>query len=84
MHRLLFKGGGLILKDAGVCEAHPDRPWLGPRECGCGAAGAPCPICNRSDEDHVPEMPDGFEPEQAFEGMTHANQGIGSKSCSPW
>ena len=46
-----------------VCETHPHRPWLGPRECGCGAAGAPCPVCNHADEDNWPEMPDGFEPE---------------------
>ena len=29
-----------------VCENHTDRPWLGARACGCGGAGAPCPICN--------------------------------------
>jgi putative transposase len=46
-----------------VCEAHPDRPWLGPKECGCGAPGMPCAVCNHADENHVPEMPDGFQPE---------------------
>jgi hypothetical protein len=46
-----------------VCEALPDRPWLGPRECGCGAPGVPCPACNHADEDHGPQMPEGFEPD---------------------
>jgi hypothetical protein len=42
-----------------VCESHPDRPWLGPSECGCGAAARParpammqtrtmCPRCQRA------------------------------------
>lgn len=31
-----------------------------PCACGCGAPGAPCPICNRPDSDTVPELPDGF------------------------
>jgi hypothetical protein len=34
-----------------VCEAHPDRPWEGPNACGCGAPGAPCPACNKPDDD---------------------------------
>ncbi len=29
-----------------VCEAHPDKPWEGPRACGCGAPGDPRPVCN--------------------------------------
>jgi hypothetical protein len=33
-----------------VCEAHPDRPWEGPRACPCGAAGMPCLACNSVDE----------------------------------
>jgi len=40
-----------------VCEAHPERPWDGPVACGCGAAGARCPICNTVES---PEMPPGF------------------------
>jgi hypothetical protein len=44
-----------------VCENHTDRPWLGERACGCGGAGAPCPICNVADVNTVPEMPDGFQ-----------------------
>jgi hypothetical protein len=40
-----------------VCEAHPERPWLGEDACQCGAAGMPCPIRNGSNE---PEMPPGF------------------------
>jgi hypothetical protein len=46
-----------------VCENHPDRPWLGDRACGCGGAGAPCPVCNRTDPgdpDDLPEMWEGF------------------------
>ncbi|WP_257164713.1 hypothetical protein [Bradyrhizobium sp. SRS-191] len=31
-----------------VCEAHTSLPWSGPRGCRCGAAGDPCPICNRA------------------------------------
>jgi hypothetical protein len=29
-----------------VCEAHPDRPWSGPRACECGGAALPCDVCN--------------------------------------
>ncbi len=44
-----------------VCEAHPTLPWIdSPRGCRCGAAGDPCPFCNRIDQDAVPEMPDDF------------------------
>lgn len=46
-----------------VCEAHPDQPWEGPHACTCGAAGAPCPHCNRSDDGEPPRMPPGFEPD---------------------
>jgi hypothetical protein len=48
-----------------VCENHPHLPWEGPRACGCGGAGDPCPICNRgdsSDPNDVPEMPADFVP----------------------
>jgi hypothetical protein len=45
-----------------VCEEHPDKPWLGVRACTCGNAGAPCQICNTSDEFGVPKMPEGFRP----------------------
>ena len=44
-----------------VCENHPDKPWLGEHACECGGAGAPCPVCNQSDEDTPPELPEGFE-----------------------
>jgi hypothetical protein len=43
-----------------VCEVHPERPWLGPSACGCGAAGEPSPVCNRPDADTLPELPEGF------------------------
>lgn len=30
-----------------VCENHNNRPWDGSaRDCGCGGAGEPCPVCN--------------------------------------
>jgi len=29
-----------------VCQSRPERPGKGAYACGCGAAGAPCPICN--------------------------------------
>lgn len=32
-----------------VCEAHPALPWIdSARGCRCGAAGDPCPFCNRA------------------------------------
>src|ERR1700756_4011813 len=42
------------------CEAHRDRQWDGAHACGWGAPSEPCPLCNRADEDTVPELPDGF------------------------
>lgn len=45
-----------------VCETHRDRPWEGPRACGC--CGAPCPVCNQVDKDAVPEMPSDFIPDR--------------------
>jgi hypothetical protein len=54
-----------VCKDARwVCEDHPDKPWDGasdvPEACHCGGAGAPCPACNPCDDDHRPEMPEGY------------------------
>jgi hypothetical protein len=43
-----------------VCEAHPERPWEGQAVCGCGAPGAPCPVCNQPDEGAAPELPEGY------------------------
>jgi hypothetical protein len=44
-----------------ICEAHPNLPWQdSPRGCHCGAPGAPCPICNTSDAETAPAMPDDF------------------------
>ena len=37
-----------------VCEARPDRPWVGERACDCGAPGDPCPTCNHSDSENPP------------------------------
>ncbi len=54
----------LCCEDTGwVCENHPDRPFFGDCAYDCGGAGAPCPVCNRTDPgdpDDVPEMPEGF------------------------
>jgi hypothetical protein len=35
---------------------------LGDRACNCGGAGAPCPICNATDQLTAPKMPEGFQP----------------------
>jgi hypothetical protein len=54
----------LLCEDTGwVCEDHPDQPWEGPHACRCGAAGAPCPHCNRPDNGEPPRMPIGFKPD---------------------
>lgn len=61
-----------LCQDVGwVCEEHPGRPWAGPRACGCGAAGIPCPLCNVSEDGEAPRMPDGFEIEDNDEGWLH-------------
>ena len=49
-----------------VCEAHPERPWLGERACKCGAPGDPCPDCNKTE---TPRMPPGFKVDD--EGWRH-------------
>ncbi|WP_064742417.1 hypothetical protein [Bradyrhizobium sp. ORS 375] len=59
-----------------VCENHPDRPWTDSlRGCQCGA-GAPCPICNATDDDATPDLPDGFvvEAEAPFSMPTIADE----------
>jgi hypothetical protein len=38
----------------------PNRPWEGPRACGCGAPGDPCPVRNRVDTGTEPELPEDF------------------------
>ena len=42
-----------------VCENHPDMPWEGKHACPCGAAGAPCPVCNAV-EGEQPRLPAGY------------------------
>jgi hypothetical protein len=46
-----------------VCEDHPEKPWAGASNvtnaCACGAPGVPC-LCNPSDRDHPPIMPEGY------------------------
>jgi hypothetical protein len=51
-----------------VCDTHPKRTWEGENACGCGAAGAPCPICNKDDP---PRMPEGFEVDTDKNGTRH-------------
>jgi hypothetical protein len=52
----------LLCEDNGwVCENHPERAWEGEHAYGCGGAGTPCPVCNPSDENSPPELPEGFE-----------------------
>lgn len=59
-----------ICDDVGwVCENHLDRPWEGPRACGCGGAGALCPRCNVSAGDEPPRMPAGFRAETEGAGQ---------------
>jgi hypothetical protein len=43
-----------------VCEAHSDRPWDGPKACGC-------PSCNVCDEDNPPRLPTGFQPDESLD-----------------
>jgi hypothetical protein len=47
-----------------VCEDHETKPWGGVStrdDAGrCGGAGAPSPLCNPSDHDNPPKMPDGY------------------------
>jgi hypothetical protein len=52
----------LILPDEEV------RAWMhGEHECGCGAAGMPCPNCNPSDKDHPPRPPRGFQRDESLD-----------------
>jgi len=39
-----------------VCEDHRDRPWTGLFACGCGAAGAPCKVCNDVEPPRVTDI----------------------------
>jgi hypothetical protein len=43
-----------------VCVLHRDHPWNGPRACGCGVTGVPCPSCNLVAGDELPRMPKAF------------------------
>jgi hypothetical protein len=54
-----------------ICENHPTQPWEGERACGCGGAGAPCPMCNSSEHSATPRMPDGFKTEVDKDGWRH-------------
>lgn len=53
-----------------VCEAHPLLPWAtSPRGCHCGAAGDPCPICNRDLLETEPPAIDPADIEDAREAL---------------
>jgi len=61
-----------ICKDtAWVCENHPHRPWEGRFACGCGAAGAPCPECNGTNDRDGPRLPSGFPTQFDKKGWRH-------------
>ena len=55
-----------------VCEDHVDKPWGGASDgkdaCHRGSAGMPCPICNRSDREHEPKMPEGYRKTFGMDG----------------
>jgi hypothetical protein len=54
----------LLCEECGwVCQVHQDQLREGPHACSCGAAGAPCPHCNRPDDGKPPRLPKGFEPD---------------------
>jgi hypothetical protein len=46
-----------------VCERHTNVPWEGLRACQCQAPGAPCPICNTTNDGKGPRMPAGLNAE---------------------
>jgi hypothetical protein len=53
------------------CERHTEKPWEGPHACPCGAPGAPCPVCNATNDGDAPRMPGGFKTEVDKEGWRH-------------
>jgi hypothetical protein len=55
-----------------VCEEHPGRSWGdSPHACQCGAAGMPCPLCNKPAPGGAPRMPEGFRTELDKKGWRH-------------
>jgi hypothetical protein len=58
-----------------VCENHADKPWGGASDredaCHCGGAGAPCLVCNPSDREHPPNMPEGYKTIFDKDGRRH-------------
>jgi hypothetical protein len=58
-----------------VCEDHENKPWAGSSisadACACGGAGIPCLVCNRSDPDNQPRMPDGYKTILHADGWKH-------------
>ena len=58
-----------------VCEDHETKPWgdvsTSDDACHCGGAGAPCPVCNPSDRDNPPKMPDGYKTILDKDGWRH-------------
>jgi hypothetical protein len=48
------------------------QPWEdSPRSCCCGAPGEPCPVCNRVEDDEVPEIPEGLRVDIDQKGWRH-------------
>ncbi|MEO8596430.1 MAG: hypothetical protein ABI759_24135, partial [Candidatus Solibacter sp.] len=58
-----------------VCEDHDNKPWgdasTSDDACHCGGAGMPCPMCNPSDPDNPPKMPDGYRTIFDKDGWRH-------------
>ena len=69
-HSLVMKCS--LCEDCGwVCENHPEKPWEGEHACTCGGAGAPCPECNRGNDEDAPRMPSGFRTVFDLKGWRH-------------
>jgi hypothetical protein len=47
------------------------RPWEGPHACDCGAAGAPCPACNATNDGEAPRLPGSFKADVDKDGWRH-------------
>ena len=61
-----------LCEDSGwMCESRPQMPWEGKDACQCGAAGMPCPWCNKPAEGDQPRRPEGFKIELDKDGWRH-------------
>jgi hypothetical protein len=55
----------------GSCLAAGEKPGGSIKltnACECGASGAPCPICNATNDGDAPRMPGGFKTEVDKDG----------------